>query len=353
MQLGRIGIWSVELRFGESAQIREAAAELEELGAGTLWIPGGTGSGDVFDDVARLLDATRGAVVATGVIPIWMQPPEIVAAGFHRLDERSPNRVLLGLGVSHQRLVESADHVYERPLRKMQQYLADLDGAMPPVPADARVLGALGPRMLELAAQRAAGAHPYLVTPEYTLHARGVLGPSALLAPAQKVILETDAAVAREIARAVLAVYLALPNYRSNLARMGFDESDLTDGGSDRLVDELFAWGDPERVAGRVGEHLAAGADHVCVEVLADPSANLRTALPRTLPRLAWRRLLEALSDHSGTLTAADGTGLEPGGRADSTTMSAPAGAAAGTPQHHTTATQHNGNTATQQHEEV
>ena len=168
----------------------------------------------------------------------------------------------------------------------MAAYLDALDKTDPPVPADARVLAALGPKMLRLAAERAAGAHPYLTTPDHTRQAREILGPEPLLAPEQRVVLETDPAAARELGRRHLAIYLQLPNYTNNLRRMGFTDDDFAGGGSDRLVDAIVAWGDVDALVARVRAHHDAGAAHVCIQVL--------TADPRALPLTEWRTLAVA-----------------------------------------------------------
>ena len=198
-----------------------------------------------------------------------------------------PGRFLLGLGVSHEPPVTNSGQVYERPLAKMRAYLDALDSADTPVPADERMLAALGPRMLELARDRSAGAHPYLVTPDHTATAREVLGRGPLLATEVMVVLDDDPAGARAVARQHLSRYMVLPNYTNNFLRHGFTEDDLLDGGSDRLVDSVIPWGALDTIAARIGEHHDAGADHVCVQVLqADAAA---------LPRDAWRRLAEAV----------------------------------------------------------
>jgi probable F420-dependent oxidoreductase len=286
MDLGPVGIWSIALRYGPAAQVAEAAAELDELGYSALWIPD-TG-GDVFGAVARLLGATKRAMVATGILNLWMHEPAEVASGFARL-AGDGGRFLLGLGVSHGPLIDRVlkPGLYDRPLGAMRDYLDALDRADPAVPAGGRVLAALGPKMLELARDRAAGAHPYLTTADHTATARGVLGPGSLLLPEQRVVLERDPSAARRIGRTHLATYLSLPNYRNNLLRSGFTEDDLADGGSDRMVDSLVAWGDEEAVAARVREHLEAGADHVCVQVL--------TGDRETFPLDGWRRLAPVL----------------------------------------------------------
>jgi probable F420-dependent oxidoreductase len=286
MDLGPVGIWSGALRRGDPAVADEAVAELDELGFGTIWIPGGTG-GDVLDVARRLLSATRRAVVATGILNVWMHDPTEVATEHAALAADYPGRFVLGLGVSHALAVERSHQVYERPLGKMMAYLDALDAIDPPVPTGQRVLAALGPRMLALARDRAAGAHPYLVGPEHTAMAREVLGRGPILAPEQMVVLETDPVRARAVARQHLSRYLELPNYTRNLLRTGYVEQDLAGGGSDRLVDGIVAWGDVSAIVGRVKAHHDAGADHVCLQVLL-PDA-------KDFPRAEWRALAERL----------------------------------------------------------
>lgn len=286
MELGRIGIWSSVLRRGEPSEIVDAAAELDELGFGAIWIPGGFG-GDIFGDCRRLLEATQRAVVAPGILNIWAHTPDETVAGHAELTVAFPDRFLLGLGVSHERPIAAKGLVYERPYSKMVEFLDALDAGDPPVPAGERVLAALGPRMLELSRDRSLGAHPYFTNVEHTATAREELGDGPLLATEVMVAIETDPAIARAIARQHMERYLTLPNYTNNLLRHGFTEDDIADGGSDRLVDGVVGWGDVEAVAARVEEHLTAGADHVCIQVLqADPDA---------FPRQAWRDLAEAL----------------------------------------------------------
>jgi probable F420-dependent oxidoreductase len=280
--LGRVGIWSGQLRRSDPGEVSEAAAELDELGFGTLWIPGGMG-GDLFADCERLLTATKRAVVATGILNIWMHEPAETARGHAALTSGYPGRFLLGLGVSHAIAVDAANQTYEKPLSKMVAYLDALDAAAPPVPVAERVLAALGPRMLQLSRDRTAGAHPYFSSPEHTAVARDVLGPGPLLAPEQMVVLETDPDAARAIARRHVRRYLQLPNYTNNLLRHGLDANDIAGEGSNRLVDAVVAWGDVDAVAGRIKEHHEAGADHVCIQVLRDD--------PAVLPRQEWRQL--------------------------------------------------------------
>ena len=282
MSLSGFGVWNAGLRSLELPEAAEAIAELEELGFSALWIAGGTRA-SVLDTVAAGLDATRSMTIATGILSIYAAEPEPVAARHAALTAAHPGRFLLGLGVSHRKFV--AD--YEKPLPAMRRFLDGLDAAAPPVPVSERVLAALRPGMLRLSASRALGAHPYLVTPEHTARAREILGPGPLLAPEQTVVLETDPARARELARAHLAIYLPLENYRNSWRKLGLDDADWAGSGSDRLVDLLVPWGDEETCARAVRAHVDAGADHVCVQI----AAGHREAVPREL----WRRLAPAL----------------------------------------------------------
>jgi probable F420-dependent oxidoreductase len=286
MHLSGTGVWSSALRYGERAEADEAAAELEELGYQAVWIP--DVGGDVFGAVDALLASTKRAVVATGILNLWMHEPEETATRYHELVAARGPRFLVGIGVSHAPLVDSkAPGTYQKPLDRMRGYLDALDRQPRPLPMDARVLAALGPRMLALARDRAGGAHPYLANPEHTHRAREVLGPGRLLAPEQPVVLDTDPARARQLARAHLATYLSLPNYVNNLRRLGLADEDFGNGGSDRLVDRIVAWGDETAIAARVQAHRDAGADHVCIQVL--------TSEFGVLPRDQWRRLAPAL----------------------------------------------------------
>ncbi|RAY14118.1 LLM class F420-dependent oxidoreductase [Actinomadura craniellae] len=285
MELSGVGIWSQQLRYGDRGEAADAAAELEELGFSALWVP--DVGGPVFDAVGRLLGATRRAVVATGILNLWMHEPADAAASYASLTAAHGDRFLMGIGVSHAPLIDAAEPGrYRRPLAAMTGFLDGLDAADPPVPAKQRVLAALGPKMLALAAERARGVHPYLVTPEHTRQARAVLGAGPLVLPEQTVILCSGADEARAIGTGWLRGYLSLPNYANNLLRLGFTQEELTSV-SDRLFDALIAWGDEEAIKRRVDEHRAAGADHVCVQVL--------TADADTFPREQWRRLGAAL----------------------------------------------------------
>lgn len=287
MDLSGVGVWGVPLAgYRDPGQAADAAAELEELGFRALWIP--DGGGPVFDAVERLLVATRQLVVATGVLNLWLHTPAETAAAYTRLSAAHGDRFLLGIGVSHGPLVDaSGSGRYRKPLAAMTAFLDGLDTATPPVPLESRVLAALGPKMLATAAVRARGAHPYLVTPEHTRRAREAVGEGALVLPEQTVILCSDRAQARAIGADWLRMYLALPNYANNILRQGFTVDDITEV-SDRLFDALIAWGDEEAIRHRVHQHIAAGADHVCVQVLTADG-------PLTFPRAQWRRLARAL----------------------------------------------------------
>ena len=289
MRLGPIGVWSGELRdLPDRAAAADAAAELEALGYDALFIPGRAG-GDVLASAESLLRGTKSLIVATGILNIWVQAAAEVAARRQDLEHRYDGRFLLGLGVSHAPLVDpDGTGLYRKPLAKMRTYLDELDAANPPAPASSRVLAGLGPKMLQLAGDRAAGAHPYLSPVAHTAAARRILGSGPLLAPEQAVLLDPDPSTARPRIRTYLSRYLGtFPNYVNNLLRLGFTEEDLTGGGSDRLVDAVVAWGDEEAIARRVSEQHAAGADHVCLQVI--PTGD---GVP---PLAAWRRLAPAL----------------------------------------------------------
>jgi len=270
--LGRFGVWR-----GAGQVTPELATGLERLGYGTLWL-GGSPDG-ALTQVDELLDATTSLSLATGIVNMWKDDAHTVAASFRRIEDRRPGRFLLGVGAGHR----EATAEYADPYQTLARYVDVLraDG----VPADSLVLAALGPRMLRLSAQRAGGAHPYLVPPEHTRQAREILGPGPLLAPEQKVVLEADPQKARAIGRPrVRSPYLGLVNYTANLRRLGWGDQDLADGGSDALIDALVAHGTGEQVAARLTEHVDAGADHVCVQLLTAPGANLL----EEFRKLAW-----------------------------------------------------------------
>jgi probable F420-dependent oxidoreductase len=288
-QLGRVGVWSGELRqHPDTGLVSDAAAELEQLGYSAIFPPGRSG-GDVLERSELLLEATDAITVAPGILNVWMHDPADVAKARAKIEHRHPGRFWLGLGISHAPLINRTEPgLYRKPLTKMRQYIDELDTADPPVPPEARFLAALGPKMLELARDRSSGAHPYLVPVEHTSYAREIIGPDRLLATEQAVLLETDPGRARELARVHLRRYFPLPNYTSNFLRHGFTEDDIAGDGSDRLVDGIVAWGDEQAIADRVNAHLEAGADHVCIQVVGLPDAEP--------PREQWRRLAPALT---------------------------------------------------------
>ncbi|RMF24761.1 MAG: TIGR03620 family F420-dependent LLM class oxidoreductase [Deltaproteobacteria bacterium] len=271
MELGRLGVWSFldALPAGTAA---EYARRVESLGYAALWIPEAVGR-EVLSSAAWLLSATERLVIATGIANIYARDPITMAAGQKTLAEQSGGRFLLGIGVSHKPLVEGVrGHDASRPLATMRGYLDRMAAApysaVPPPEDLPIVIGALHPRMLELAAERTKGAHPYLVPPEHTAFARETMGAGPWLCVEQKVLLESDPQKARSVARQAIAMYLGLPNYRRNLERFGFGPSDLDGGGSDRLVDAVVAWGDERAIEDRIRAHFDAGADHVCIQPL-------------------------------------------------------------------------------------
>ncbi|MEO6027039.1 MAG: LLM class F420-dependent oxidoreductase [Candidatus Binatia bacterium] len=291
MDIGRIGIWTAALDHQPAARAQEAAAEIEALGYGALWFPEAMGR-EAFTNAAVLLAGTRRLTIATGIANIWVRDAAAMAAAQKTLAEAYPDRFLLGMGVSHAPLVGMRGHDYAKPFSAMQRYLDGMDQApflaLGPTEAPPRALAALAPKMLRLSAERTWGSHTYFVPPEHTAQARAALGPDALLAPEQAVVLATDATTARTIARGHMAMYLALPNYVNNLKRLGFSDDDVANGGSDRLVDAIVVWGSVDDVATRVRAHHDAGANHVCLQVL--------DADPRALPMAGWRELAGLLA---------------------------------------------------------
>ncbi len=278
--LGRVGLWTAHLDQVPWSRGRDIVQEVEALGYGALWFPEAVGR-DGLVACALMLSASQRLVAATGIVSIYGRDAFTMNSAWRTISEAYPDRFILGLGVSHRPMVEGLRGVtYGPPVAAMTQYLDQMDGAPylavnPSQPR--RVLAALGPRMLALAAERTDGAHPYNVTPEHTKMAREALGAGKLLAVEQKVVLTTDATKAREIARKALAIYLTLPNYVNNWKRLGF-----TEFSSDEFVDAMVVWGDEAAIKRRVEAHLDAGADHVCVQALDD-----------VLP--TWRRLAPAL----------------------------------------------------------
>lgn len=274
-RLGRVGVWTLEGDRMSAAEEREFAREIERLGYRTLWIAETVVSKEIFAHLALLLSGTERLILASGIANLHAHDPYAMANGGRTLADAFPGRIVLGIGVSHAPAVaRRSGGPYEHPLELMRSFLDAMDAStwvLPePDPPAPRVLAALGPRMLELAAARSAGAHPYLVPVEHTPIARKALGPGPLLAPEQKVLLETDPVEARRVARIHLRRYLRLDNYTNNLGRLGWADDDLANEGSDRLVDAIVAWGDEAAIAARVRAHLDGGADHVCIQALPD-----------------------------------------------------------------------------------
>lgn len=292
MDISPYGVWTFQLDLVPSAQAIEHVDELDELGFGAVWVPEAVGR-EAFTNAALLLRGGTDIVVATGIASIWGRDAMAAGAAHRTLTEAHPDRFLLGLGVSHQPMVEGVrHHDYTKPYSAMRAYLDGMDEtlflAAAPTTPPRRVLAALGPKMLELARSRADGAHPYFVPPEHTAVAREALGEGPLLAVEQAVVLDADPASAREKARTHTQIYTGLPNYRNNLLRLDptLTEADFEGAGSDRLVDAIVAWGDMDAVLARVQAHRDAGADHVCIQVI-DGGTDV--------PVSAWRDLAAAL----------------------------------------------------------
>jgi probable F420-dependent oxidoreductase len=292
VDLGRVGIWTSAFDAHPSADAQAATVELEQLGYRTLWLNEATGR-DPFVMAGLLLAATSSITLALGIANIYARDAMTTAAAQKTLAEAYPGRFLLGLGVSSPVLVEKVrGHDYGKPLSYMRTYLEAMDAApfnaVGPAEAPERVLAALGPKMLQLSASHAQGAHPYLTTADHTRTARELLGPDVLLAPEQMVALESDPSTAREIGRRAISFYLRAPGYLANLRRLGFSDDDWADWKqpSDRLVDAIVAWGDVDAAAARIREHHDAGADHVAVQVL---------RADREIPVPEWRELAPAL----------------------------------------------------------
>ena len=288
--LKRIGIWTGAFEQQPAGKVKAAVAELEQLGYGAVWFSEGFGR-ESLTQAGLLLSASSHIVVSTGITNIYGRDPVTAAAAQKALSEAYPERFVLGLGVSHIPLVEQLrGTTYEKPVAKMSSYLDAMDkapyGSVAPAKTY-RVLAALGPKMLELAARRSDGAHTYNVTPEHTKSARQILGKDPLLCVEQAAVLESDPVKARKIARAFLALYLTLPNYTNNFLRFGFTQEDCKGEGSDRLIDAIVAWGDVDAIRSRIHAHLAAGADHVCIQVL--------SADPKSLPMREWQELAKSL----------------------------------------------------------
>jgi probable F420-dependent oxidoreductase len=273
-RLGSVGVWLGAL-LGVTADVeRPAARRIEELGFGSIFVGERIGGKEAMAHQAVLLAATDHIVMGTGIANVWSRHPAAMQGGAATLGDAYPGRFVLGVGVSHAVMVDNSGLAYEKPLAHMARYLDDMAASAPlgpeprvPVP---HLLAALRPRMLELARTSTDGAHPYFVPPSHTPLAREVLGPDKLLVPEQAVVLASDPDTARRVARQHMSTYLGLPNYVNNLRHLGFTDDDLADGGSDRLVDAIVAWGDETAIATRVTEHLDGGADHVLLQPLGD-----------------------------------------------------------------------------------
>jgi probable F420-dependent oxidoreductase len=287
---GEVGLWSSDLNSLPAPRAREAVAEIEELGYAALWFGEALGR-EAFTNASMFLCATSRLVVATGIANIFVRDAWATNAAAKTLAGAYPHRFVLGLGVSHRPLVEMRGHDYRSPLSTMRAYLKDMREAQfvaaPPENDPPWLLAALGPKMLELSRNLADGAHPYLVTPQHTAEAREILGDGPLLAVEQAVAPTTDRKEALRLARSHLSRYLQLPNYRNSWLRQGFQEEDLSGDGSEQLAEGLVAWGSESDIRERVIEHLSAGADQVCVQVVTDgPVDGLRER---------WRSLAPAL----------------------------------------------------------
>ncbi len=285
--LGPVGVWTIALDRQRAPAERGFVADVEALGFRSLWIPEGLGSKEAFSHAALLLASSTRLTVATGIASIWARDAVAMANGARTLADAYPERFVLGIGVSHESTVNRRGEVYRKPLARMGRYLdamaeAPHAGPDPERPAPL-LLAALGPKMLELAAERTAGAHTYFVPPDHTEVARAVMGEGPFLSPEQAVVLETDPDRARRVARKYMSGYIGLPNYAKNLLRLGWSEDDLSGGGTDKLVDTLVAWGDVEAIAARIQSHLDAGADHVSVQALGERSADLPTEQLRAM----------------------------------------------------------------------
>jgi probable F420-dependent oxidoreductase len=272
MQLGKLGVWTTYHAIGEE-NAGEAARLVESLGYGTFWL----GGSPRLSEVRPLLEATQRLTIATGIVNVWQNEPQALAAEYAELSTQFPDRLLLGVGVGH----PEATSDYSKPLTAMRAFLDDLDAARPPVPADGRCLAALGPKMLELSAQRTLGAIPYFTSVEHTRFARERLGKDALLAPELACVLDADPERGRATARKYAKLYLGLSNYTSNLLRFGFTDQDIADGGSDALIDAVVPSGSAEAIGSVIDQHLRAGADHVCVQPVGG----------RGVPREEWKAL--------------------------------------------------------------
>ncbi|MET0143573.1 MAG: TIGR03620 family F420-dependent LLM class oxidoreductase [Ilumatobacteraceae bacterium] len=286
-RIGRVGIFSGMLRSAPPDVEREAVRRVEALGYGSIWFGESIGGKDAFAHASYLLAATSDVMIGTGIANVWARHPANMAGAAATVGAAWPGRFVHGLGVGHAPTVEASGQAYVRPLAHITDYLAGMDAARDSAPATPvpvpRLVAALKPRMLALARDSAHGALPYFVPPSHTPAARAILGPDRLLLVEQSVVLSTDATAARRTARGWMELYLQLPNYVDNLRRLGYAD-DVVDGGSDRLVDAIVAWGDEAAIAARVDELLAAGADSVLLQVLASDAATTLDHLAQLAP---------------------------------------------------------------------
>ncbi|MFC3994468.1 TIGR03620 family F420-dependent LLM class oxidoreductase [Nocardiopsis sediminis] len=290
-RLGSTGVWlGTSLASTTADENRRVAAEVERLGYTALWFGGdAAGTKEAFTQAALLLSATDRITVATGIASIWSRDAAAAASGADGLNDLSSGRFLLGLGVSHSPIVAARGQNYAKPYSAMRAYLDAMESVPYPAPLETPapvVLAALRHRMLELARDRTAGAHPYFTTAEHTAKARGILGPEPVLAPEVAVVVDTDPERARTAARGFMATYLTLPNYTNNLRDLGWTDADFADGGSDALVDAIVPWGGPDAIAAAVRAHHEAGADHVCIQPVAPTAAEQLKALSALAPVL-------------------------------------------------------------------
>jgi probable F420-dependent oxidoreductase len=272
-RLGSVGVWLGSLMGAPIDRERQAARRIEELGYGSIWTGETVGGKDAFAHQSILLSATEHITTGTGIANVWARQPATMEGGGATIGAAYPGRFVLGIGISHAPVVERSGQIYAKPIERMVTYLDGMDASFDLAPATAvpvpRVLAALRPKMLDLARTRADGAHPYFVPPAHTTLARAALGPDKLLIPEQAIVVEHDPAEARRIGRQHLSGYLRLPNYVNNLKNLGYGD-DVADGGSDRLVDAIVAWGSEDDIARRVAEHRDNGADHVLLQPLGD-----------------------------------------------------------------------------------
>ena len=281
-RVGTVGVWTHDVERMSAVGARDYVQAIESLGFPALWFPESLGSKEAFAHASLLLGGTKTLVVATGIANIWARDPVAMANGARTLVDAYPDRFLLGMGVSHAPTVKTRGTTYARPLEHMRSYLDAMDAApyVGPKVDVPRVLAALGPQMLQLAAERTLGGHPYFVPVEHTTVARKELGAGPLLAVEQAAVLSEDPAAARATARRHMKRYLELDNYVNNLRRLGWGDADLADGGSDKLVDAIVVWGGTAAIRSRIDEHRKRGADHICLQVLradlkGSPTADL------------------------------------------------------------------------------